>query len=166
MDLINNIIDTDDINNLTVYESILKTNSKLQGYDNVLVSISGGSDSDIILDLVTKLDTEHKYHYVFFDTGLEYKATKEHLKYLENKYNINIVIERPKKPVPLAVKEYGEPFLSKNVSEMISRLQQHNFQWEDEPFEILIKRYPKCKCALMWWCNANEKKLNGTYFYR
>lgn len=37
---------------------------------------------------------------------------------------------------------------------MLGRLQKHNFQWEDEPYEILIKKYPKCTSALRWWCNA------------
>ena len=64
---------------------------------------------------------------------------------------------RPKKPIPLCVKEYGEPFLSKYVSEQIMRLQKHNFKWEDKPYEELIREYPKCKVALRWWCNAYEK---------
>lgn len=86
----NNIIN--DINNLSVYDSFLKTNSKLQGYSNVLVSVSGGSDSDIIVDLISKCQNKNsKYNYVFFDTGLEYIATKEHLKFLEEKYKIKIL---------------------------------------------------------------------------
>jgi 3'-phosphoadenosine 5'-phosphosulfate sulfotransferase (PAPS reductase)/FAD synthetase len=39
---------------------------------------------------------------------------------------------------------------------MMMRLQKHNFQWEDEPFEELITKYPRCKSALQWWCNAHE----------
>lgn len=30
-----------------------------------------------------------------------------------------------------------------------------NFQWEDETFDVLYERYPKCKSALSWWCNNN-----------
>ena len=41
---------------------------------------------------------------------------------------------------------------------MISRLQRHDFKWEDKPFEELVKEYPNCKSALMWWCNAYDDK--------
>ena len=37
---------------------------------------------------------------------------------------------------------------------MISRLQKHNFKWEDKSLEELLIEYPKCKAALKWWCNA------------
>ena len=103
--------------------------------------------------MITKCDNNKIVNYVFFDTGLEYQATKEHISFLENKYNIKIEILRPKIPIPLSCKLYGQPFLSKHVSEMINRLQSHNFKWEDKPFEELIKEYPNCKSALEWWCN-------------
>lgn len=38
---------------------------------------------------------------------------------------------------------------------MMYRLQNHGFQWEDEPFEVLCERYPGCQSALQWWCNKN-----------
>ena len=58
-------------------------------------------------------------NYIWFDTGIEYQATKEHLTYLEDRYNIDITKERAKCPVPLSSKRYGVPFLSKYISEMI-----------------------------------------------
>lgn len=127
-------------------------------YKTILVSISGGSDSDDVLDLCTKLDISHKCIYVWFDTGLEYQATKEHLKYLESKYHINIIREKAIKPIPVSCKEFGQPFLSKRVSDYVTRLQKHGFQWEDEPFEVLYKKYPKCRSALRWWCNMWDSK--------
>nr|WP_302600269.1 phosphoadenosine phosphosulfate reductase family protein [uncultured Cellulosilyticum sp.] len=144
-------------NNIKIYESAVITKSKLDNpnYERIMVSISGGADSDIMLDLFAKLDDkEEKVHYVFFDTGLEYKATKEHLKELEDKYNIKIEVEKPKVPIPVACNKYGQPFLSKQVSEYIQRLQKHSFKWEDRPFEELYKEYPNCKIALLWWCNG------------
>ena len=123
-------------------------------YENVLVSISGGSDSDIMLDIIHRCDTEKKAKYIWFDTGLEYQATKEHLKYLEEKYGIEIIVGKPTKAIPTCCKEFGQPFLSKLASEYIERLQRHNFQWEDESFEVLYERYPKCKSALRWWTNT------------
>lgn len=147
------------IDNFQVMKYLMVTEKKIREYDNIVVSISGGSDSDIILDMFTKYDKEKKVKYVFFDTGLEYKATKRHLDYLEEKYNIKIERIRAKKPIPTCVKEYGVPVFSKHVSEMMSRLQKHNFKWEDEPYEVLIERYPNCKSAIEWWCNVNRKTL-------
>ena len=123
------------------------------------VSISGGSDSDVMLDMIQALNPAKNYpsakiHYVWFNTGIEYTATKEHLGFLEEKYGVTIEQRKAKTPVPLGCKTWGQPFMSKQISQYISRLQAHGFQWEDEPFEILYARYPNCKAALRWWCNA------------
>ena len=40
----------------------------------------------------------------------------------------------------------------------MQRLQRHNFQWEDEAYDVLIKKYPKCQSALAWWCNVKGDK--------
>jgi len=144
-------------NNL-ITDSLIVTHAKLQRYEKILCSVSGGRDSDILVDLCQKYDDANKITYVFFDTGLEFKATKEHLEYLEQRYGIHIERIRAIKPVPLCCRTYGQPFLSKQVSEWIERLQRHNFQWENESFEILIQRYPKCRAALRWWCNDFERK--------
>ena len=125
-------------------------------YNSILCSISGGSDSDDMLDIVWRCDKDNKVTYVWFDTGLEYQATKDHLKYLEQKYNIKIKSYRAIKPIPVSCKQYGQPFISKQVSDYISRLQKHNFRWEDKSFEKLYKEYPQCKTALQWWCNEKQ----------
>lgn len=127
--------------------------------ERAMVSISGGADSDMMLDMIMALDPGKNYpnseiHYVWFDTGIEYTATKQHLKDLEEKYGITIERQRAKTPVPIGCRTWGLPFISKQVSQYISRLQAHNFQWEDEPFDVLYQRYPNCKAALRWWCNA------------
>lgn len=119
----------------------------------VACSVSGGADSDILIDLCERT-VPHFVNYVFFDTGIEYQATKDHLKYLEEKYSIEIHREKAKVPVPLGNKKYGVPFLSKNVSNMIWRLQSNGFQWEDDTFENLYTKYPNCKCGLLWWTNG------------
>ena len=151
------------VQNENIYKSLITTYHKLNkcGYKKVLCSISGGSDSDILIDIVYKCDLNNIVDYVFFDTGLEYQATKDHIKYLENKYNIEIKTIKPNKPIPLSVKQYGAPFVSKHVSEMINRLQKHNFQWEDDTFENLIIKYPKCKSALEWWTNVKPSKAHN-----
>lgn len=147
--------------NKTVMENMIKlfhilSNPKYKATvdnDGILVTVSMGSDSCVVIDLLEKLDLDIKIRYVFFDTGLEYQATKDHIKYIEDKYNINIEVLRPKKPIPLAVRDHGQPFLSKRVSEMIDRLQKHGFNWEDDTYENLVKKYPRCQAALKWWCN-------------
>ena len=135
--------------------------------ERAMVSISGGADSDVMLDMIQALNTEKNYpfaaiHYVWFDTGIEFTATKQHLKDLEEKYGITIERKRAKTPVPIGCKKWGQPFMTKQVSQYIGRLQAHYFQWENEPFEILYARYPNCKAALRWWCNewGPGSKLN------
>ena len=149
--------------NSIIGDNLIRAWSKINShkYLYILCSISGGSDSDDMLDIVYRCDKSNKVKYVWFDTGLEYSATKEHLKYLENKYDITIDSYKAIKPIPLSCKRYGQPFLSKQVSEFIQRLQKHNFQWEDEDFDTLYKKYPKCKSALEWWCGI---KGNGSQF--
>lgn len=148
-----------------VQDAIFKADIHLKRAQKAACSISGGSDSDIMLDLLFELDGEKKVTYIWFDTGLEYEATKRHLKELEQKYGIEIKRLKAKMPIPLTVRKYGVPFLSKQVSEFISRLQRHNFKWEDKPFEELLKEYPKCTAALRWWCNewGEKSKFNISY---
>lgn len=154
--------------NQTIGDNLIRAWAKINSdkYKKIVCSVSGGSDSDVMLDICWRCDKDNKVEYVWFDTGLEYQAPKEHLKYLEEKYGIEIKTYKAIKPIPLSCKQYGQPFLSKNVSEYIQRLQKHNFQWEDEPLEILLERYCEwdinkqdwvgCKGAIMWWSNANK----------
>ena len=126
--------------------------------ERAVVSISGGADSDVMLDMIMALDPGKNYpgneiHYVWYDTGIEYTATKQHLKDLEEKYGITIERIGAKTPVPIGCKKYGQPFMSKKISQYIERLQSYDFTWTDEPFDILYARYPNCKAALRWWCN-------------
>ena len=111
-----------DNNNYTIYTSMCKAQRILMRSYYPVCSISGGSDSDIVLDLIHKVDEDGKVKYFWIDTGLEYTATKEHLDYLEQKYGITIERVKPDKPIPTCVREYGVPFLSKYVSEQMMRL--------------------------------------------
>ena len=103
-----------------------------------------------MLDIIWRCDKDNKVDFVWFDTGLEYQATKDHLKYLENKYGIEVKSYRAIKPIPTSCKEFGQPFISKFVSEQISRLQRHNFKWEDKSFDELSKEYPHIVSADKW----------------
>lgn len=148
-------------NNDVINKAFLIMNNRINNYYKIMCSISGGSDSDIIIDMIHNIKTCSDVHYIYFDTGLEYNATKQHLKYLENRYNINIEVIKPKVPIPLACMKYGQPFLSKHVSEMMERLQNHGFKWEDDTLENLLKKYPNCKSALEWWTNSKPSKAHN-----
>lgn len=138
-----------------ILDAFMKCHSVLESHSHAVVSVSGGGDSDCMLDMVerTRSGTGCDVTYIWFDTGLEYRATKDHLTHLEDKYGIEIVRYRAKKSIPTCAREYGQPFLSKYVSAHMERLQRHGFQWEDEPYETLVARYPECTAALKWWCD-------------
>jgi len=150
----------DKVDNIILLKSILKTENILSLYSNVAVSVSGGADSDIVVDIISKCELDTKVRYVFFNTGLEYKATFEQLKQLEKKYSIEIEIVKVKNPIPKSIKGKGQPFLNKHVTEMITRLQRHNFNWKDGILEELEGRFDNCRSALQWWCNVKATGLN------
>ena len=152
--------------NKTIVDNLIRAWSIINNdkYEKIVCSVSGGSDSDIMVDICVKVDTHRKIKYVCFDTGLEYKATMEHIKHLESKYGIKIEIFEAWKhgmTIPRSCMIYGQPFCSKVASEYIYRLQRHDFKWEDKPFEELYEEYPHCKSALMWWCNKRPGKRNN-----
>ena len=149
--------------NATIFDGYCKAISVLSRHDHVAVSVSGGKDSDIMVDIISRIDKDKKCRYIWFDTGLEYAATKRHLTELEEKYGITIERIKAIKPIPTSCKEYGVPFLNKFVSDMIYRLQSHDFKWEDEDYDTLIEKHPKCKGALTWYSNNNREV--GKYGY-
>lgn len=156
--------------NQTIGDNLIRAWAKINSdkYKKIMCSISGGSDSDIMLDICWRCDKDNKIDYVWFDTGLEYQATKDHISFLEKKYNIRIIPYKALKPIPTSCRIYGQPFISKYVSECLGRLQKYGFGFEDEPLDVLLDRYCNfnestgeyrgCKSALMWWCNANGEK--------
>ena len=155
-------------NNQTILDTVAKTLDHIEDGKKIMVSVSGGADSDILVDLFETIGYEPgQVVYVFLNTGIEMDATLRHLDYLEHKYGIKIERLKAKTPVPLGVKRVGVPFLSKQVSIYISRLQAHGFNWslhgkENTSFDELIKLYPQCRSALRWWCNdwGKESSFN------
>ena len=147
-------------------KAFLKSYERPQTKENIMVSISGGADSDIMLDLLLRMCDEYKidknkFHFVFFETGIEYQATRNHLDDLEKKYGITIERQRAYIPVPMGCKKFGIPFISKFISQMIERLQNHNFDFKNDgwkSFEELKLKYPGMVGALTWWCNAYPAK--------
>jgi len=148
--------------NLSIVDSILKARSVLSRHSNVAVSVSGGADSDCVLDLLELVKPDScAIRYVFWDTGLEFNATKRHLDYLEEKYGIVIERRRAEKMVAAACREYGVPFISKDASDMFYRLQNHNFDWNDSAEAATPEKYGKCKSALDWFFDRRGNTASG-----
>lgn len=140
--------------NKVVREALIKTHDHIsraaRNAGKILVSVSGGSDSDIILDFFERIGyPDGLVYYAWYDTGLEYEATKRHLRYLEERYGVTIHRHRGTLTVAQAVKRYGAPFRSKKDSQYIGYLQRHDFGWE----EICNNGY---KADEYWW-NGNGR---------
>ena len=97
----------ENVDDLNILNSWMVANSKLSTYRKILCAVSGGSDSDILVHLCATLDENKRVTYVFYDTGLEFQATKNHIKYLESRYGITIETRKAVKPVPACCKQYG-----------------------------------------------------------
>ena len=148
--------------NLNIVTSLLRAHSVLGRHFKCAVSVSGGSDSDIVMDLLELVKPDScELVYVFFDTGLEYAATKRHLDELEQKYGVTIERRRPRKTIPAVCREYGIPFISKDVSDMMNRLQKHGFDWNDLPEAATVEKYGRCKSALDWYFCRRPHSKNG-----
>lgn len=129
-------------------------------YDKPMVAVSGGSDSDIVVDMISRLDTEKKVRYGWHNTGIELQASKDHLRFLEGKYGITIENMPIVYPIAYTVKHYGQPFLSKYVSYAISSLQRHGYDFRgDSTYERDIQEFHGCKDGLDWWYDKHYTYL-------
>lgn len=150
-----------------IFDAYAKALSVLDEHSNVVAAISGGSDSDVMLDLLWRVSqvTGTEMTYVFYNTGIEYDATKRHLDYLEARYGIDIVRLRAQKPIPSCCRQFGLPFVSKYVSEHIERLQHVGFSWEDKPADVLLGEYANVRSAIRWWTNdfTSNKEVPSRY---
>ena len=162
---LNAIIDAAPDNQL-IQNTLMKMHLKLNSFSRPVCSVSGGSDSDIMLDICERVRCDRTVRYVFFDTGIEYEATKRHLDELEQKYGIKIARRNAVVPVPLGCKQYGQPFMSKEVSQRIKELQAHGFAFEDKPLENLLKEYPAAKAGVGWWCNAKKYGISAYQYLK
>jgi len=144
--------------------------TRLRQHPNAICSYSGGSDSDILIDL---LETARKMfglqpvHYCFFNTGLEMDATKRHVKETEQKYGVTITEYRPKKNIVMSTREYGLPFVSKIMSSAMETVQNKNLPFSikteyDEADDKAAKRaelkerYPGAEQGINFLCCCNS----------
>ena len=101
----------------------------LKNHPNAICSYSGGADSDILIDILERTRTLFKLppiSYAFFNTGLEMKATKDHVKATAAKYGVTINEYRPKVNIVQATRKYGVPFVSKIMSGGLEQWQKKN----------------------------------------
>ena len=142
---------------------------RLIEHPHAICSYSGGSDSDIMIDLVERTRLEFnlpEIDYVFFNTGLEMKATKDHVKATSEKYGVTIRTVRPKIGIVNAVRRYGVPFVSKIMSAGLSEWQKKGvpLSIHDEYAEAEDKRakrmefkakYPGCESLINFLACCN-----------
>jgi 3'-phosphoadenosine 5'-phosphosulfate sulfotransferase (PAPS reductase)/FAD synthetase len=151
-------------NNLNIYKYLMVTRNKLRQHQRIAVSVSGGSDSDIMLDMIELVKPDNdcgEIRYIFFDTGLEYDATLRHIAETEQSYGITIERIKPKKSIPVACRDHGIPFICKDVSEMMYRLQRHGFDWCDYSEAATTVKYGRCKSALDWYYSRRPPSASG-----
>lgn len=144
---------------------------RLWQHPNAICSYSGGSDSDIMLDLIESvrkmIPSLPPVQYCFFNTGLEMDATKRHVKEVAKKYGVTITEHKPKKNIVLATREYGLPFVSKIMSAGLEGVQNKNIPLSiaDEYAEAedkiakrkeLKARYPGCETTINFLCGCNS----------
>ena len=145
--------------------------TRLKQHPNAICSYSGGADSDILIDLIERtrkiFTSLPPVKYVFFNTGLEMQATKEHVKATAEKYGVEIEEYRPKISIVKASREYGIPFVSKIMSGGLSEWQKKGIplsiadeyaQAEDKAAkrQELKERYPKCQSLINFLCCCNS----------
>lgn len=143
--------------NFVIQDALIRCYEIVSTHNHIVCSISGGGDSDVMLDMLLRCGARDKTDFVFFNTGLEYQATLDHLDYLEGKYGIKILRGKAIKSIPTSCREYGIPFWSKEFSKNLYYMQNHGFQYEDECYETLMERYPKMKGPIKWWCNVKSE---------
>ena len=146
--------------------------TKLKWYPKAICSYSGGSDSDILIDMIERargiFPNLPPVKYVFFNTGLEMKATKDHVKEVAEKYGVEIEEVRPKINIVKAAREHGQPFVSKIMSAGLEGWQKKGLplsiadeyaQADDKAAKRmeLKERYPKCETTINFLCCCNSK---------
>ena len=143
---------------------------RLKEHPNAICSYSGGSDSDIMIDLIERTRKTFDLppiKYAFFNTGLEMKATKEHVKKTAEKYDVEITEYRPRVNIVTATRKEGLPFVSKIMSSGLNEWQKKQVplsvadeydQAEDKAAkrQELRERYPHCESVINFLCCCNS----------
>lgn len=144
--------------------------TRLREHPNAICSYSGGADSDILIDLIEScrdiVPSLPKVKYVFFNTGLEMQATKNHVKRTAEKYGVEIMEARPEINIVRATRKCGVPFVSKIMSQGLEGWQKKKLplsiadeydQAKDKhgKRQELRERYPGCESLINFLCCCN-----------
>ena len=143
---------------------------RLRQPPKAICSYSGGADSDILVDLIERTRKTFRLpavKYVFFNTGLEMQATKDHVAAVAGKYGVDIETVRPKVGIVQAVRKYGVPFVSKIMSAGLSEWQKKGVPLSiADEYELagdkaakrreLKERYPNCESVINFLCCCNS----------
>lgn len=144
---------------------------RLTEHPNAICSYSGGSDSDIMLDLIERTRAAFNLppiKYAFFNTGLEMKATKDHVKATAEKYNVEIMTVKPDISIVTSARKYGIPFVSKIMSAglegwqkkciPLSIVDEYNAAEDKIAERARLKReFPGCETTINFLCCCNSK---------
>lgn len=144
--------------------------TRLKQHPDAICSYSGGSDSDILIDLIEQArkiaPSLPTVQYVFFNTGLEMQAIKDHVNETAEKYGVDIVEVRPEMNIVQATRKYGVPFVSKIMSAGLDEWQKKGVplsiadEYEQAEDKIakraeLKERYPGCESLINFLCCCN-----------
>lgn len=121
-----------------------------------------------LIEQTRKLFNLPPVKYAFFETGLEMKATRDHVKTTAEKYGVEITTYRPKVNIVQATRKYGVPFVSKIMSGGLGEWQKKNIplsiadEYNEAEDKIakraeLKERYPKCESLINFLCCCNGK---------
>ena len=142
---------------------------RLREHPKAICSYSGGADSDIMIDIIERTRAAFDLppiKYVFFNTGLEMRATRDHVKNTAAKYGVEITERRPKINIIQATRKYGVPFISKIMSGGLEEWQKKGVplsiadeydRAEDKAAKRkeLKERYPRCESLINFLCCCN-----------
>ena len=142
---------------------------RLREHPKAICSYSGGADSDIMIDIIERTRAAFDLppiKYVFFNTGLEMRATRDHVKNTAAKYGVEITERRPKINIIQATRKYGVPFISKIMSGGLEEWQKKGVPLsiadeydhaEDKAAKRkeLKERYPRCESLINFLCCCN-----------
>lgn len=145
--------------------------TRLKQHPKAICSYSGGADSDILIDVIERarsMVSLPAVRYVFFNTGLEMQAIKDHVKDTAKKYNVEIDEVRPEINIVNATRTYGIPFVSKIMSQGLGEWQEKGvpmsiadeYETAKDKYQKrmeLKERYPKCESLINFICCCNSE---------
>lgn len=149
-------------------ESIIA--KRLREHPKAICSYSGGSDSDILIHLIERVRmifSLPSVKYAFFNTGLEMKAIKDHVRSTAGKYGVEIEEHRSRIGIVTASRRYGIPFVSKIMSAGLEGWQKKGIPLsiadeyaqaadKEAKRQELSKRFPRCESIINFLCCCNS----------